>query len=229
VADQEVSGSAVASDSKPVVNRRIVVVGAGGFGRETLDVIEDITSSGRERYEIVGVVDSLNPAALERLRDREVRYLGDDDWLRNADADFFSVGIGDPHTRRRLVDLYLAAGLRPATLVHPTASVGRRTSLGEGAIVCAGAAISTNVQIGAYATVNPNATIGHDARLGDYVSINPGAIISGEVSVGKCTLVGAGAVVLEKLSVGQSSVVGAMACVTRDVADRSTVKGVPAR
>ena len=217
------------SGSTQVFKRRIVVVGAGGFGRETLDVIEDITSDGRERYEIVGVVDNPNPVALGRLRDRDVRYLGDDGWLRHADAEFFTVGIGDPQTRKRLVELYLASGLMPTTLVHPTANVGRRSSLGIGSVVCAGAVISTNVHIGAYATVNPNATIGHDARLKDFVSINPGAIISGEVSVGNYALIGAGAVVLEKLSIGEGSVVGAMACVTRDVADRATVKGIPAR
>ena len=55
-----------------------MVVGAGGFGRETLDVVESINrSSPAPRFEVLGVVDE-NPSAenLARLSARGVTYLG---------------------------------------------------------------------------------------------------------------------------------------------------------
>jgi len=210
---------------------RLVVVGAGGFGREVLDVVEDLRDAGTLDCELLGVVDAAPSARnLDRLHDRRIRFLGtDDDFLASADAECFVVAIGDPSLRRIVTQRYVDAGLRPVSLVHPTATVGRRTLVGEGVVICASATVSTNVRIGAFSTINPNATVGHDATLGAFVSINPGAVVSGEVTLGEGTLVGAGAVVLENLVVGAACVIGASACVTRNVPDGRTVKGVPAR
>lgn len=210
---------------------RIIVVGAGGFARETLDVIEDLSENPERNFHIVGVTDPApHPSQLARLHRRGVRYLGsDDEALSRGEADCFTVAIGDPGVRRTVARRFIDAGMQPVTLIHPTAIIGRHSRVAEGAIVCAGVVISTNVTIGRYATVNPNATIGHDAVLDDFVSINPGAIISGEVSIGAQTLIGAGAVVLESLSVGSCVTVGAAACVTRNVESHSVVVGVPAR
>ena len=137
------------------------------------------------------------------------------------------MAVGDPAVRRRLVDEITAASGRFASVVHPAATVGSAITLGEGVIVCAGAAISTNVRMGDHVHVNPNATIGHDAVLEPFVSVNPGAIVSGEVLVGEGVLIGAGAVVLQGLTIGEGAVVGAAGCVVRDVPPRTIVKAYP--
>lgn len=208
---------------------RVIVVGASGFGRESLDVLEAMVAGGAP-IEIVGVVDDA-PAAinLERLADRGVAYLGTlDRWLAEGDRRVrYVLGIGSPAVRRRLVTRLDSAGFSPFTAIHPTATFGACTELQDGGVVCAGATISTNVRLGRHVHVNPNATIGHDAVLHDYVSINPAATISGEVEIGEETLVGAAATVLQNLRVGERTVVGAGAVVTKGVPADVVVKGVP--
>lgn len=210
---------------------RIVVLGAGGFGREALDVIEAINSV-TPRWDVVGVIDDA-PAAvqLDRLATRGVPWLGALDTFLDSSSEpvWFTVAIGSPAARQRLHARIEGAGHRPATLVHPAAHVGSLVSLAPGTIICGGAHISTNVTIGVGGHVNPNATIGHDSTLHDWVSINPAAVVSGEVTIGATSLVGAGAVILQGLLVGEGALIGAAACVTRSVEPGRTVKGVPAR
>jgi sugar O-acyltransferase (sialic acid O-acetyltransferase NeuD family) len=209
---------------------RVIVVGASGFGRECLDVVEAMAGHG-EPLDLVGVVDD-GPSLqnLERLAARGVPYLGTiDDWVSSGSGSTrYVLGIGDPATRRQLVQKLDAAGRLPAVAVHPSATFGAHSPVGEGAVVCAGATVSTNVRFGRHVHVNPNATIGHDAVLADFVSVNPGAVVSGEVTVGAGTLIGASATILQNLDVGEDAVLGAGAVVTRNVPQDVTVAGVPA-
>jgi sugar O-acyltransferase (sialic acid O-acetyltransferase NeuD family) len=208
---------------------RVVVIGASGFGREALDVVEAVAAAGAPVV-VEGVVDD-GPSALnlERLADRGVSYLGTvEEWLAGGAGHVrYVLGIGDPAVRRRVVLRLDEAGARPFTAIHPTATLGAVGTVADGVVVCAGATISTNVRLGRHVHVNPNATIGHDAVLGDFVSVNPAAVVSGEVVVGEGTLLGAASTILQNLTVGEGTLIGAGAVVTKDVPGGVIVKGVP--
>jgi sugar O-acyltransferase (sialic acid O-acetyltransferase NeuD family) len=214
------------------MRQRIVVIGAGGFGREALDVIEAMNrGSANPVFEVVGVVDDQpSSQAVERLADRKVPLLGSiDQWLESPVGDCYVIGVGSPQARARIAARFEDLSLAAAVLIHPAATVGSRPWIGSGSVICGGAQVSTNVRLGRHAHVNPNATIGHDAVVGDFVSINPAATVSGDVTIGRESLVGAGSVVLQGLTIGEGCTIGASACVTREVFVGATVRGVPAR
>jgi len=212
-----------------VVNR-IIVVGCGGFGRETICALIASAEKGDAELDEIAVLDDApSRVNLARLAALDVRWLGAfQDAHRWVDEYSFVIGVGSPAIRAGLVDRLAALGARFETVIDPSARIAESSTLGEGSVVCAGAVISTNVRIGRHVHINPNATVGHDTVLADNVSINPAATISGEVTAGERVLVGAGAVVLQGLTLGSDALVGAAACVTRSVRRGVTVLGVPA-
>lgn len=225
------------SSTRGVETTPIVVVGAGGFAREVLDVLESINEAHKadnrpySSFDVLGVVDdNPTPTQLGRLAARSISYLGVvSDLLPTYRHAEFLIAIGSPEPRRHIARRLHAAGMTAAVAIHPRAVVGTAGSLGRGIVVCSGAQISTNVSLGDHVHINPGAIIGHDADLREFVSVNPGAIISGEVTVHSGSLIGAGGIILQGLMVGSNAVVGAGAVVVHDVPSKSVVKGIPAR
>ena len=215
------------------VSTPIVVVGAGGFGREVIDVIEAMNADGSTpQWEVKGVIDdSLSDVNRSRLDDRSIQYLGTSEEFLGSGAGSvaYAVGIGAPHVRRTVAENFDAAGHVGATLVHPSVTMGAPVTIGPGSVLCAGVRITTNISIGRHVHLNLNATVGHDTTIGDYVSINPLASISGDCVIESGVLVGVSGIVLNGLRVGQGATVGGAACAVRDVLPETTVVGVPAK
>lgn len=214
-----------------MTSRSLVVVGAGGFGREVLDVVSAINEAAAvSQWDVLGVYDdSPSSINIERLENRGIRSLGPVPKVWQGRKPYFVVGVGNPIVRKKITEQLESFGWTSAILVHPSAVIGSRTVIEPGTIVCGGVQVSTNVRCGKHVHLNPNATIGHDTVLSDFVSVNPAATISGEVHVSDCVLIGAGSVILQGLNVEERSTVGAGACVVRDVPSAVTVKGIPAK
>lgn len=139
------------------------------------------------------------------------------------------VAIGDPATRRRIVDGVMPDGTKYATFVHSTAKLIGRPYIGEGCMICAGAVIMPGAFVCGHSIVNINATVSHDAHIGAFSTVCPGANIAGYANIGPEVFVGANATVRDCVTVCHEAVIGAGACVVKDIQQPDTYVGVPAK
>ena len=204
----------------------LVVVGAGGHGREVLDVVQAINSLS-PTFEFLGFLDDdpPDPAILHR---RSARILGTTEALAEFDAEYL-IGIGSPEARRRIDRLATSYGRRAAIAIHPAATLGSDIRIGPGAIITAGSILTTNITFGRHVHVNVNSTIAHDCIIGDYVTISPGVNVSGNVTLGDGVMLGAGSAIVQGLSIGSRTVVGAGSVVIRDLPSGIIAVGIPAK
>lgn len=200
---------------------RIVILGAGGHGREALAIAH---AAGAH---VMGFLDDGLPAGAS-VGPHGLSVLGGIDALQRLDASYVAA-IGDPAARRRIDERVTTWGRAAARLIHPDATVVDRSSLAPGVIIAAGARISTNVRLGRHTHVNLNATVSHDTTVGDHAILGPGSHLSGGVIVGDGVWIGMGACVNQSLKVGEDAIVGSGAVVTSDIPAHVTVVGVPAR
>jgi sugar O-acyltransferase (sialic acid O-acetyltransferase NeuD family) len=201
---------------------KVWIVGAGGFGRETLNVYRD---AGREA-EVAGFLEEHCSDPGRPLNGKPVY-----DWslLHTLAKDARLIAaIGTP-ARGRLLDEAAALGFGFDTVIHPSVKRSPWVTIREGCIVCANTILTAQIEVGPHAILNLACTVGHDTTIGRLVTLSPGVHVSGRVTIEDEVFVGSGAVIIERVRIGKGAVIGAGAVVTEDVPPGVTAVGVPAK
>jgi sugar O-acyltransferase (sialic acid O-acetyltransferase NeuD family) len=211
--------------------RQIAIVGAGGFGREVLAVLEEQVArtaslhgtrllfvddaKAGQTINGVEVVTAASYAALEGERR-------------------FVVAIANSAAREREALRLAASGARPFTVQAGNALLFGTATIGEGAVVAPFAFVSANANIGRQFHLNYHSYVAHDCVIGDFVTFAPGVKCNGGVVIEDHAYIGSGAVIKQAqpgrpVVIGRGAVVGMGAVVTKSVPAGVTVVGNPAR
>ncbi|AFY91770.1 DapH/DapD/GlmU-related protein [Chamaesiphon minutus] len=141
----------------------------------------------------------------------------------------FALGVGSAAIRKKLFQELVSIGGKPCSIISNYALIGKfDNNIGDGVCILSHATITCNVRIGNGTLLNKAAIVSHDASIGRYCAISPGAKVLGKSRIGDCTEIGANAAILPGVKVGSNCKIGAGAIVTKNVADNTTVVGIPA-
>ena len=209
-------------------SRNIYIVGAGGFGREVLCLINRVNQNAQRLVWCVkGFVDYSSKETIVA----NLPVITDDNLLDMTEPVNVALAVGNPSIRSKIIGRYKEAGhIRFPNLIDPKALIMDETSVsfGHGNIICARTVFTTDIRIGDYNIFNLSCTVGHDVFIGNNNIVNPSVNISGEVTIGNSCLIGTGAQVLQQLSIGNHVAVGAGAVIVKNTGSDVTVVGVPA-
>ena len=204
----------------------VIIVGASGFGREVLAIIDSINTI-KPTWNILGFIDD-NTHALDGF-DIQYKILGTiSEWQPGKDEQYV-LAIAAPQIKERIVPLLKSRGAMFATIISPTSSIGARSKLGEGVVMYGEVGVSVDVTVGDFVLFNALDGIGHDVIIGDYCTFGPKVCISGGTKIGKCVNVGALASTFPGVEVGDYATIGMNSAAIRKVKANSTVMGVPAK
>lgn len=207
--------------------KNIVIIGAGGFGKEIAWVIEDI-NKGSPKYHLLGYLDE---KMLVGQKINRIPVIGTDDEIISLGRQmelYAVIGILDCEKKKGIVDTF-SGFVQWETICHPTAVISDSAKIGCGTVVFPYATIGVDVVVGTHCFMNIHSMVGHDCVLGDYVSVLAGGKIGGNVSVGEGSMIATNATVLPGVKIGNNAVVGAGSVATKKVKDNVTVFGVPAQ
>ena len=193
----------------------MIIFGAGGHGKVLLSILKDMGKA------VTAVVDE-NPEVTELMGYPVILPSN----LPEGDEPVI-LAIGDNRIRfEKALQMKDRSFLKT---VHSSALIDEHTEIDSGAVIMPNAVVNSGSKIAAHSIINTSCVIEHDCRLGQFVHIAPNATVCGGCSIGTGTLIGAGAVVLPGIQIGQWCTIGAGSVVHRDIPDKTTVVGNPAR
>ena len=198
------------------MNKKVVIIGAGGHGRVVADTIEICGDT------VLGFLD-------DNAENDKVNVIG-----KVADAEkycdgetYLFVAIGNCEVREKIMNSLKDA--KWYTAIHPSAVISPSAVIGEGTCVMPNAVVNNSAVVGKGVIINTCASVDHDDIIGDFVHIACGVHIAGTATIGKGTWIGIGATISNNVSVCDNLKIGAGAVVVKDITEKGTYVGVPAR
>lgn len=205
----------------------IVIIGAGGVGKEVALLIEQINKVA-PTWKLLGFMD--DNSVLHGTQINGYTVLGGIGYLNTMTSVVYTVcAIANYKVKKSIIDRLKNKNVFFANIIHPDVYISNTNLIGEGVIIYPGVIMTTNIKIGNHVLISPKCGIGHEVVIVDYVSLLWNVNVSGNVKIGEGGLIGSGVTIIQNKVIGKESVVGAGAVVIEDISDGCTAVGVPAK
>ena len=142
--------------------KRLIILGAGGYGRTVKDVAEQMG------YTTIILDDADSAYPLSSFQS----YVNS--------STYFIPAFGNNRFRMEWINRIEESGGQLATLIHPTAYVSPTASINSCTVILPHAIVNTDVVINRGCIINLGTIVDHGCVLEEGVHLAPGAIVKGE-------------------------------------------------
>ena len=203
--------------------KNIVIIGAGGLGREFEFYLTHTPLKG---FNIIGYLDD-NPQALSG-------YPSNYEVLNNIieyefkNNDFALLALGNCLIRKNINSILKEKKTHILDYFHPSSLISNFFEYQNPCIICPNNVISTNVRFGENVFINSGCIIGHDVVFKDNVSLMANINIGGNCTIGNNVFIGTSATIIPGITIGDDIKIGAGSVVIRNLKKPGTYFGNPA-
>lgn len=200
--------------------KTVIIIGASGHGK----VIADIVKKSKDK--IIGFLDDNLNMDNEFIGFPVLGAVSEyKQYINQAE---FIIAIGNASIRKKISEQLCK--VKWYTAIHPKAVISDiDVTIEEGTVIMANAVVNSGARIGKHCIINSSSVVEHDNFIGDYSHISVGTKLAGTVCVGELSWIGIGACVSNNINICGECVVGAGAVVIRDITEKGTYVGVPAK
>ena len=208
--------------------QKIVIIGGRGNGTVIASTIEDCRKAGFD-FEFVGF---LNDNEQEINGYPVLGGIQNEDWKKLPEEYSFIFAMSNikqaPERFQMLKNLRIPDE-RYATVIHPTAVVSGKATLGHGVVLMPFTLVSPDVKIGNHTQLYAQSFVGHDTVLDEMVFVANNASIGGRIHIKNGAHIGSNCSILERLTIGEFAVTGLGSVVLKDVDAKKKIVGNPGR
>jgi UDP-N-acetylbacillosamine N-acetyltransferase len=163
--------------------KKLLILGAGGYGKTIADVAAQL-----DMYDQIRFLDD------QRTGENILGSCGQ--FLQFCDENTHVYpAFGGGSIRMKWLKTLMEAGVTVPTLVHPRAYVSPTAKLGIGTMVLPMAVVNTGVSVGNGCIINIGTLIDHDTVVEDGVHLAPGAIVKAENRIPSGMKIGSGEII----------------------------------
>lgn len=171
---------------------KLLLVGAGGFGRVVLEHVIDkydcaFIDDGPEIGTMVGGVPVIGK--IDEL----------DKWY--GEYKQLIVTIGNNKLRERIYEEAGSIGYTFPSIIHPSVYISPHAQLGSGTIILNNAVVQNGAKAGKGLIMNPGTELHHDSEVGEYVLIYTNSVVRSLAFVGDRAWIGSTATICTSATV----------------------------
>lgn len=175
---------------------KLLLVGAGGFGRVVLEHISSFYDCAFLDDGDVAVVDG-------------VSVIGKTDDMISFYPEYkqLLVTIGNNKLRERLYKEAVAIGYSFPNIIHPTAYISPHAHIGSGCVILNNVVVQNNAKCGDGCILNPGVELHHDSIIGSYCLVYTNSVVRSLTCVGDRVWIGSNATVSTSAKVSDDAVI----------------------
>lgn len=176
---------------------KLLLVGAGGFGRVVLEHASALYDCAFLDDGEATIVDG-------------VQVIGKTGEIASFYPDYklLLVTIGNNTLRERLYKDAASIGFTFPNLIHPSAYISPRAHIGNGCVILNNAVVQNNATCGDGCILNPGVELHHDSTIGSYCLIYTNSVVRSLTHVGDRVRIGSTATVSTSAIVPEDTFIG---------------------